>query len=179
MGKLQMKKNLKDLTKVDDIEYTADFFAKEFGKISNTDMNTAFAQATATEDTDWSSATGDDWKNIDEEYDGQLAVDVFQTDKAIIIQSAVAGVSSKDLDISINGDMVTIKGRREPQYGHIDAEHYFIEECYWGNFSRSIILPLDVLHDEISASLENGILTITLPKAKKSQHTKISVKELD
>lgn len=179
MAKSQMKKNLKDLHSSADIEYTADFFAQEFGKMSDKDMNSAFEQATATEKSDWNAPSDDSWKEIDEDYDGQLAVDVFQTDSSIIIQSAVAGVNVEDLDISINGDMITIKGRRQAQYAHIPADKYFIEECYWGSFSRSIILPFDVLHDDINATLENGILTITLPKAKKSQHSKISVKQLD
>ncbi|MCW1930059.1 MAG: Hsp20/alpha crystallin family protein [Candidatus Kerfeldbacteria bacterium] len=179
MAKAQMKKNLKELHSSADIEYTADFFAQEFGKMSDQDMNSAFKQTADTEQSTWNAPADDAWKEIDEEYDGQLAVDVFQTDASIIIQSAVAGVNIEDLDIAINGDMITIKGRRQAQYGHIPSEKYFIEECYWGSFSRSIILPFDVLHDDISATLDNGILTITLPKAKKSQHAKISVKQLD
>lgn len=179
MAKSQLKKSFDELESHDDIAYTPDFFAKEFGKMSEQEMSAALSQATSTESRDWGDAAIDNsWKNIDEDFDGQLAVDVFQTNDAIIIQSAVAGISANDLDISINGDMITIKGRRQAQYGHIASEHYFIEECYWGNFSRSIILPLDVLHDEISASLENGILTITLPKAKKSQNARIAVKEV-
>lgn len=175
-----MKKNIKDLSRDSEIEYTADFFTEHFGAVSQNDMASAFATATAPDNNRWEAANTDtSWKEMDEDYDGQLAVDVFHTDTAIIIQSAVAGVRNQDLDISINGDMITIKGKREPQYGHIAAENYFIEECYWGSFSRSIILPIDIIHDDISASLEHGILTITLPKAKRSQNTRISVRQLD
>lgn len=106
-------------------------------------------------------------------YDGQLSVDVFETDEHIVIISTVAGVRAEHLDIAINGDMLTIKGKRH--HGHHDVEHeqYYIQECYWGGFSRSIILPSDVLRSEIEATLEHGVLTIRLPKVDDSNKIQV------
>lgn len=113
---------------------------------------------------------------LEENYDGQLAVDVYQTDKEIVIKSTIAGVKQDDIDISINNDMITIRGVRQQQEA-VAKEDYFYQECYWGGFSRSIILPLEVNSDKAEAILENGILTITLPKASKAKTTTIKVKE--
>ncbi len=109
------------------------------------------------------------------EEDGQLSVDVYQTKDNIVIKSTIAGVKPEDIDISINNDMITIRGTRH-QEQTIDKEDFFYQECYWGNFSRSIILPVEVKTEEISAELENGVLIITLPKATKSKAINIKVK---
>jgi len=102
---------------------------------------------------------------LDDQYEGQLAVDVFQDhENNIVIASTVAGVTSDNLDIAINNDMVTIRGRRSFPYD-VSEEQYYYQECYWGGFSRSIILPVDVKAEEAIASLKNGVLTITIPKA--------------
>ncbi len=116
------------------------------------------------------SATEQDW--LLEDYSGQLAVDVYQTDKEIVIKSTIAGVRPEDVDISINNDMVTIRGRRE-RSDTVSDENYFYKECYWGGFSRSIILPTEVKSDRVQASLKNGILTITLPKVLKPNKIKV------
>jgi HSP20 family protein len=108
------------------------------------------------------------------EEEGQLAVDVFQTENEIVIQSTIAGVSAEDLDITIENEMVTIAGeRKKPQ--EIPPENYFYQECYWGPFSRSIILPEQIKAEEATAELKNGILTIKLPKAEKVKVTKLKV----
>lgn len=96
--------------------------------------------------------------------EGQLAVDCIETPREIIIRSAIAGVEEKDLEIHVNEDLVTIRGERSldalpPQ----STVHY--SECFWGAFSRSIVLPCRVKTDEADAVLKNGILTITIPKA--------------
>jgi len=113
----------------------------------------------------------DDW--LDSE--GELTVDVYQTDKEIVIQSAIAGIESKDLDISIEKDMVTITGKREKEFEEKER-NYFYQECYWGRFSRKIILPVEVDSSKINASMKNGILTIRIPKIEGKKKTKISVK---
>lgn len=105
------------------------------------------------------------WLTQDEE--GQLAVDVFQTPEEIIIKSTMAGAKAEDLEISVNHDMLTIKGRRE-MGDDVDYQYYLYRECYWGKFSRTIILPITVLDNKIKANLENGVLTIVLPIDKKS-----------
>ena len=86
------------------------------------------------------------------EEDGQLSVDVYQTKDNIVIKSTIAGVKPEDIDISINNDMITIRGTRY-QEQTIDKEDFFYQECYWGNFSRSIILPVEVKTEEILAEL--------------------------
>jgi HSP20 family protein len=108
------------------------------------------------------------------EYEGQLAIDVFQTDEEIIIKSTIAGVRPEDIDVTIDNDMVTIRGERK-QGEKIKKENYFYQECYWGAFSRSVILPCDIETDKISAELKNGVLTVRLPKVDKSRVKKISV----
>lgn len=116
------------------------------------------------------SSQQDEWM----EEDGQLSVDVYQTKDNIVIKSTIAGVKPEDIDISINNDMITIRGSRH-QEQTIDKDDFFYQECYWGNFSRSIILPVEVKTEEISADLENGVLTVTLPKATKSKAINIKV----
>ncbi|MFH1509160.1 MAG: Hsp20/alpha crystallin family protein [bacterium] len=117
----------------------------------------------------------DEEKN--EDFEGQLTIDVFQNEDSIIIKSTIAGVEPEDLDISINNDMITIKGERKNE-ATIKEDDYFYQECYWGGFSRSVILPMEVNADEIEAELKNGILTVILPKAQKSKTKKIQVKQV-
>ncbi|MFA6467109.1 MAG: Hsp20/alpha crystallin family protein [Patescibacteria group bacterium] len=109
------------------------------------------------------------------EEDGQLSVDVYQDASSIYIKSTIAGVEPEDIDISFDNDMITIRGKRR-QDRKIRAEDYFYQECYWGGFSRSIILPVDVQEEKIKATIKNGILTIELPKAKK-RDINITVKD--
>ena len=110
----------------------------------------------------------EDLEELEEELEeeGELSVDVYQDKNNIIVKSTIAGVEPEDVDVSFDNDMLTIRGKRKKDLT-IDEENYFYQECYWGNFSRSIILPVDVKTDKINASIKNGILTITLPKTKK------------
>ena len=113
---------------------------------------------------------------LDDEEEGQLSIDVFQTEKDIVVKSTIAGVRPEDIDISVNNDMLTIRGKRE-MHEQVDEENYIYRECYWGNFSRTIILPVEVDAGKIDAFLENGVLTVTLPKSKTSKQVSIKVKE--
>lgn len=97
--------------------------------------------------------------------EGQLAVDVIETPEHIIIRSAIAGVKEQDLSLHVSDDLVTIRGERHIDRLPASATVHF-EECFWGIFSRSIILPCRVKADEADASLKNGVLIITIPKAK-------------
>lgn len=107
--------------------------------------------------------------------EGQLTIDVYQTDTDVVIKSTIAGVKPEDLDVSINNDMITIKGERRNEE-NVSAENYYYQECYWGGFSRSVILPVEVIAEKIDASLKNGILTIKLPKADTTKTKKIQVR---
>lgn len=110
-----------------------------------------------------------------EEQEGQLTVDVYQTPEDIVIKSTIAGVKPDDLDVSITNDMVTIRGTRRTEAG-VNEDDYFYRECYWGQFSRSIILPVDVVADKADASLKDGILTIKIPKADALLTKKVKVR---
>jgi len=117
-----------------------------------------------------------EWLSGDYE-EGQLSIDVYQSPKDLIIKSTIAGVKPDDIDISINNDMLTIRGKREMREV-IDTANYLYRECYWGAFSRSIILPCEVKAEKIDAYLEDGVLTIILPKVKRKKDMKIKVKEV-
>lgn len=93
--------------------------------------------------------------------EGQLAVDIYQIENVLVIKSTIAGARVEDLNINLNNDLLTIKGTRELKE-NIREEYYLCRECYWGPFSRSIILPVDVDPQQIKASLEEGVLTIFL-----------------
>ncbi len=98
--------------------------------------------------------------------EGQLSVDVYQDKDNVIIKSTIAGVEPENIDISFENDMITIRGKRSKDKTISDGD-YFYQECYWGGFSRSIILPVEIQSDKIGANIRNGVLTIKLPKAKK------------
>ncbi|MEI7426046.1 MAG: Hsp20/alpha crystallin family protein [Candidatus Moraniibacteriota bacterium] len=117
----------------------------------------------------------DNRSNDLENNEGQLTIDVYQTDGDIVIKSTIAGVKPEDLDVSINNDMLTIRGERKSDE-QVTEENYYYQECYWGSFSRSVILPIDVVADKIEASMKNGILTVRMPKADNNKSKKIQVR---
>jgi HSP20 family protein len=110
------------------------------------------------------------------ESDGQLAIDVYENDDSFVIQSTIAGIKAEDLDISIENDLVTIRGSRENRYKEENGKYYY-QECYWGAFSRQVILPEEVDDQKAEALMKDGVLTLKIPKAKKITKRKISVKE--
>lgn len=111
---------------------------------------------------------------VDEWYagEGQLLCDVYEKENYIIIKSTIAGVESKDIDISVSHDVLTIRGRRELQ-DEVSDNDFYVKECYWGSFSRSIVLPHEIDHKKVSANIKNGVLTIKLPKKYKTTSIKI------
>ncbi|MFA6158301.1 MAG: Hsp20/alpha crystallin family protein [Candidatus Paceibacterota bacterium] len=110
-----------------------------------------------------------------EESEGELSVDVYQTSNDIVVQTMVAGVKPEDLDINITRDMVTIRGKREED-GEARGQDYFHRELYWGSFSRTIMLPEEIQVEDAEAVEKHGLLTITLPKIDKSKQSKLRVK---
>jgi len=113
--------------------------------------------------------------DIFDEAEGELAVDVYQTPTSFIIESTIAGVNPEDIDISITPESITIKGKREKEQ-KIKTEDYIHQECYWGRFSRTIILPQEIDPDKVQANIKNGVLKVTLPKINKGKTKKIKVK---
>lgn len=112
---------------------------------------------------------------LDEDAEGTLTVDVFKDADDYVVQSTVAGVKDADLDINITNESVTIRGKREKEK-KIEDKDYFYEECYWGNFSRSIILPEEIDPEKSTAEVKNGILTIRMPKLSRHKAKKLKVK---
>ena len=122
-------------------------------------------QLTPTDNPDWL-----------DEYEGQLAVDVYQTTHEVVLKAPIAGVKSEDLEISITDEIINIKGERKTTE-EVARENFLAQECYWGSFSRSYILPVAVASEKASASLDkSGILTIRIPKLEKTKTKTIEIK---
>lgn len=115
----------------------------------------------------------DDWEE-DEAVQGQLAVDVYETREKLFVKARTAGVNKHDLDVSIADNTLTIHGTLSAG-NEEDVENYFAQECYWGEFSRSIALPVPVKEEEIEAMLKDGVLTISFTKVKQDTVKKIQV----
>jgi len=107
--------------------------------------------------------------------EGQLTIDMWQTPTDIILQAIVGGIKPDDLDVEISNDMVTVRGKREKSR-QVQAHDYFYQELYWGSFSRSVMLPQEVDSDEAEATIKTGLLTIQLPKLDKTKTHKLKVK---
>jgi len=114
-------------------------------------------------------------EETDEEIEGQLAIDMYQTPAEIVIKTMVAGVKQEDLDISITRDMVIVKGKRE-ESNDTAGNDYFHKELYWGSFSRTIILPQEINVDESEAINKNGLLIIKMSKVDKNKQAKLKIK---
>jgi HSP20 family protein len=113
-------------------------------------------------------------EDYDDEFPGQLAVDVYETDERLIIKARTAGVNKEDLDVSISDGILTISGTLSSG-DDTDATNWHIQECYWGEFSRTLALPVAVKEDEVGAVLKDGVLTISFSKVKQEQAKKITI----
>lgn len=118
-------------------------------------------------------SAADEWDE-DETVPGQLAVDVYETREKLVVKARTAGVNKNDLDVSISDNQLTIRGTLNA--GNEDGiENFFLQECYWGEFSRTIALPVPVKEEEIEAVLKDGVLTISFGKVKQDTVKKIQV----
>jgi HSP20 family protein len=108
------------------------------------------------------------------EPEGELAVDMYQTDEELVIQSPIAGIKSEDLNLYLEGDVLFIEGERKRPTE--EKGDYFLQECYWGKFSRKIVLPVEINPEKISATFKDGILTIRIQKISKERRRKILIK---
>jgi HSP20 family protein len=111
----------------------------------------------------------------EEQAEGQLPVDVYQTANEIVIRTFVAGVRADDINLSLSRDMVVIEGAREER-DNVSDEDYFRRELFWGSFACTILLPQEVDVDLATAGSKDGLLTLVLPKLDKSRQTKLKVK---
>jgi len=120
-----------------------------------------------------SSPSEDEWDE-EEAVPGQLAVDVYETKEKLVVKARTAGVNKQDLDVSISDNTLSIRGTLSAG-NEDDVENYFVQECYWGEFSRSLALPVPVKEDEIEAVLKDGVLTVSFRKVKQDTVKKIQV----
>jgi HSP20 family protein len=118
-------------------------------------------------------AAEDEWDE-DENVPGQLAVDVYETREKLVVKARTAGVNKADLDVSISDNQLTIRGTLSSG-SEEGVENYFLQECYWGEFSRTIALPVPVKEEEIEALLKDGVLTISFGKLQQDTIKKIQV----
>jgi len=107
--------------------------------------------------------------------DGELVVDVYETDADFVVLAAIAGIQIKDIDISLEKDMMIIKGNRQAPCDEKDIK-YFYQECYWGPFSRKIVLPENINIDDADAQMDKGVLTIKIPKNENVGKGKLGIK---
>lgn len=135
--------------------------------------------ALSTDDAAQAPATGtpvveDEWEDDENVVPGQLAVDVYETKEKLVVKARTAGVNKNDLDVSISDNQLTIRGTLSAGTEE-DVENYFLQECYWGEFSRTIALPVPVKEEEIEAVLKDGVLTISFGKVQQDTVKKIQV----
>ena len=118
---------------------------------------------------------GDEGLQADDDFPGQLAVDVYETDDRLIVKARTAGVNKQDLDVSISDGILTISGTLSSG-DDTDATQWHIQECYWGEFSRTLALPVAVKEEEVEAILKDGVLTVNFNKVKQEQARKIEIR---
>jgi len=114
------------------------------------------------------------WGDEEGDFPGQLAVDVYETDEHLIVKARTAGVNKEDLDVSISDGILTISGTLSSG-DDTDATNWHVQECYWGEFNRTLALPVAVKEDEVGAVLKDGVLTISFSKVKQEQAKKITI----
>ncbi len=119
-------------------------------------------------------ATDDNWEESEDDFPGQLAVDVYETEEKLIVKARTAGVNKEDLDVSISDGILTISGTLSSG-DDSEAINWHIQECYWGEFSRTVALPVAVKEEEVDAVLKDGVLTISFTKVKSEQAKKITI----
>ncbi|PKL37073.1 hypothetical protein CVV38_04280 [Candidatus Peregrinibacteria bacterium HGW-Peregrinibacteria-1] len=107
---------------------------------------------------------------------GQLAVDVYSNEKEIVIIAPIAGVSEEDINLTINEEILVIRGDRQIPILNQNPENKPVtSECFWGPFSRAIVLPEYTEINKIEASFKKNILIITIPKNQQPQSRTIKI----
>lgn len=155
---------------------------KEKEKIKEKENDEAFAKLAAMKEesknieVDKNTGDAEEAKDIAAESEGQLTVDVYQDGKNIMVESTVAGVDPENLEINITNESVTIRGTREREK-KIEDKDFFYQECFWGTFSRSVILPHEVDPEKSTAAIsKNGLLVIKMPRLDRKKAKKLQVK---
>jgi len=104
-----------------------------------------------------------------------LALDIYQTKDTVVVKAPLPGVKPEDVEITITGDVLTIKGETKVEE-NVEKEDYFFQERRYGSFSRSVTLPDGLKTDKAEASFEDGVLTLTVPKAEEHKPKSVKVK---
>ncbi len=164
-----MARNRKENDLLLDDELTAAFL----GEDEFVDTATPTAEAETPELAQEPAVVQDEWDE-EEAVPGQLAVDVYETKEKLVVKARTAGVNKHDLDVSIADNTLSIRGTLSAG-DEADVVNYFVQECYWGEFSRSLALPIAVKEDEIEAVLKDGVLTISFTKVKQDTIKKIQI----
>ncbi len=167
MKKLSFLERLTGSVNIDDFDEVLDE-EHEFGDTDNMTVHSYDE-----EESEWHGQSSPDEEEIEQE--GELPVDMYHTGEEIVIRALVAGVSPSDLDISITRDMVTIRGSRQ-EVPETSDDNYYHRELFWGSFTRTLLLPEEILIDEADAQEKHGLLEIRLPKVDKDRSTKLKVK---
>lgn len=139
--------------------------------LNDDDQTTNDVPAASADDT---QAQTDNWEEGEDDFPGQLAVDVYETEERLVVKARTAGVNKEDLDVSISDGILTVSGTLSSG-DDTEATNWHIQECYWGEFSRTVALPVAVKEDEASAALKDGVLTIEFPKVQQEQAKKITI----
>lgn len=113
-----------------------------------------------------------------EQVGGEIAVDVHETDDSIVVVSPIAGVDPENVEISADDDSVTVSGERRDEH-RAHSKNAVVQEIYWGKFSRTVALPADAEVEKAKAAFKHGVLTVTIPKSKKSKKRTIKVKTVE
>ena len=138
--------------------------------LNDDDLNNAQQPAQAP-----AAADNANWEeSAEDEFPGQLAVDVYETDEKLIVKARTAGVNKEDLDVSISDGILTISGTLSSG-DETEATNWHIQEIYWGEFSRTLALPVAVKEDEVEAVLKDGVLTNRFSKIKQKKTKKINI----
>lgn len=115
-----------------------------------------------------------EWSDVSE---GRLSVDIFETEKELMVIATMAGALRESVSVNIENDLLTIRGRRDLPIAKEKVEKVFYNECFWGPFSRTIVLPVHVKSSLSKASFSGGILTIKIPKETRGARIPITVVE--
>jgi HSP20 family protein len=143
--------------------------------LGDDDLPTSDATQAAATDDAASAPTAEEWdEELEDNVPGQLAVDVYETKDRLVVKARTAGVNKGDLDVSIADNTLSVRGTLSAG-DEGEVENYFVQECYWGEFSRSLALPVPVKEDEVEAVLKDGVLTISFRKLKQDTVKKIQV----
>lgn len=127
-----------------------------------------------TQSTSSNSGNDDAWDDQQEDFPGQLAVDVYETEEQLVVKARTAGVNKEDLDVSISDGILSISGTLSSG-DDSEVSNWHVQECYWGEFNRTLALPVPVKEEEVGAVLKDGVLTITFSKVKQEQAKKITI----